>query len=77
MSCLIWNARGLGNQHAIHNLRLLIATRNPQLLLICETKLVASQCNKFRFKFQYTGLFSVDSEGRRGGLMILGESLLM
>lgn len=50
---------------------LLIAVRNPQLLFICETKLVASQCDKLRFKFQFNRMFSVDSEGRRGGLRIL------
>lgn len=71
MSCLVWNACGLGNHRAVRDLRQLIAERNPHLLFISETKLVATQCSRLKYQFQYSGCFSVDSDKRRGGLLLL------
>lgn len=71
MSCLIWNARGLGNQRAIRDLRRLLAERNPGLIFICESKITTSQCFWWSSKFKYDGVFVVDSKHRRGGLILM------
>lgn len=71
MSCISWNARGLGNKRAFHDLRLLVAERHPDLLFICETKMCASQCQRWKFLLKFDGHFIVDSNRGSGGLMLL------
>lgn len=71
MSYLAWNARGLENPCAIRDLGRLLAERNPLLLFISETKLVASQCRSWTGKFSFNGNFAVDCCGRSGGLLLL------
>ena len=76
MSCIIWNARGLGNPKAIHNLHRLIADEDPSLLFLCETKLVSGQCRNFKYTFGFEGCFVQDCTGRKGGLILLWKDLL-
>ncbi|KAL5579373.1 hypothetical protein UlMin_011815 [Ulmus minor] len=76
MSCIIWNARGLGNPKAIHNLHRLIADEDPSLLLLCETKLVSGQCRNFKYTFGFEGCFVQDCIGRKGGLILLWKDPL-
>ncbi|XP_075485270.1 uncharacterized protein LOC142524991 [Primulina tabacum] len=71
MSCLIWNARGLGNQRAIRKLHRLLDESNPSLVFISETKLVATQCNWWRRKFRLDGLLVMNCDRRCGGLVLL------
>lgn len=71
MSCISWNARGLGNPRAFRDLRRLVAERRPSLLFLCETKQSASQCQRWKCLLNFEGHFTVDPVGRRGGLMLL------
>lgn len=71
MNCFVWNARGLGNPGAFRELRRIVAKSNPTLLFICETKLHNYQFSTWRNYLHYKGLFSVDCEGRKGGLVLL------
>lgn len=62
---------GLGNQRAFRDLSRLVAERHPDLLFICETKLYASQCQRWKFLLKFDGHFTVDSNRGSGGLMLL------
>ncbi|KAL5542373.1 hypothetical protein UlMin_010083 [Ulmus minor] len=76
MSCIIWNARGLGNPKAIHNLHRLVADEDPSLLFLCETKLVSGQCRNLKYTLGFEGCFVQDCLGRQGGLMLLWKDPL-
>lgn len=65
MSCLCWNARGLGNQHAIRDLRCLLDERNPALVFN------VSQCWMWTNLFKFDGIFAVDCNKRKGGLILM------
>lgn len=71
MSCIAWNARGLGNQRAFRELKRLVAEKDPSLLFISETKLRDYQCKWWKTTLGFTGMFMVNCKGRSGGLMIL------
>lgn len=71
MSCLVWNARGLGSPRAFHELRRLLSGNSPMVVFICETHIKASRCFNWKFRLGYDGLFNVDPIGRKGGLMLL------
>ncbi|XP_075483594.1 uncharacterized protein LOC142523746 [Primulina tabacum] len=74
MSCITWNARGLGNQRAFHELKRLVAEKSPSLLFICETKLRDYQCGWWKEALGFVGLFVVKCEGRSGGLMLMWKA---
>ncbi|KAK6120367.1 hypothetical protein DH2020_045847 [Rehmannia glutinosa] len=77
MSCIIWNARGLGNQRAFRELRRLIAEKDPQLLFLSETRMKAYRCSRWKEWLGYDGLFIVDCIGKKGGLMLLWKQPLV
>lgn len=52
-------------------MRRIFVERNPNLFIICETKLVSSQCKWWKWKFHLDGIFVVDSNRRSGGLILL------
>ncbi|KAL5576068.1 hypothetical protein UlMin_017767 [Ulmus minor] len=76
MSCIIWNARGLGNPKAIHNLHRLIADEDPSLLFLCETKLVSGHCRNFKYTLGFERCFVQDCIGRKWGLLLLWKDPL-
>ena len=71
MNCIVWNVRGLGNHCAFWNLSRLLTDENPSLVFLCETKLIATQCGKLRTTLGFDGCYVRDSEGRKGGLILL------
>ncbi|XP_057770939.1 uncharacterized protein LOC130990727 [Salvia miltiorrhiza] len=71
MSCLAWNARGLGSSCAFHEFRRLLAGYSPSIVFVCETKLVTSKCRLWRTQLGYEGIFVVDAVGCKGGLALL------
>lgn len=70
MRCLVLNARGLGNQHEIHELQRLLAERCPSLVFICETKVCNYQSSLWKDKFKFKGQLGVDCVRRSGGLLL-------
>ncbi|XP_075524522.1 uncharacterized protein LOC142556916 [Primulina tabacum] len=75
MSCISWNARGLGNQRAFRELKRLLAERNPTLLFLCETKRRDSNFTWWKDVLGYSGMFVVNCVGRSGGLALLVPEL--
>ncbi|XP_075492592.1 uncharacterized protein LOC142530656 [Primulina tabacum] len=71
MSCIVWNARGLGNQRAFRELKRLVAEKNPSLLFLSETKLRDNQCQWWKNVLGFSGMFIVNCLGRSGGLMLM------
>ncbi|KAL8503341.1 hypothetical protein ACS0TY_022178 [Phlomoides rotata] len=71
MSCIVWNARGLGGRRALLNLQLLVLDNQPMFVFISETKV----CNRIGCQWarnlNYSGCFCVDPKGRSGGLLLM------
>ncbi|XP_075499320.1 uncharacterized protein LOC142537712 [Primulina tabacum] len=71
MSCITWNARGLGNQRAFRELKRLVVEKSQSLLFLCEMKMRDFKCSWWKEALGFTGLFVVNYEGRSGGLMLI------
>ncbi|XP_073272102.1 uncharacterized protein [Primulina huaijiensis] len=71
MNCVVWNARGLGNQRAFGELKRLVAEKKPNLLFLSETRRRNINRPQWQMQLGYTGCFSVDCVGRSGGLCLL------
>lgn len=69
MSCVVWNARGPGNQRAFRELRWLIAER-PSLLFICESRRRGFNSQHGSLDFSYKLCFAINNQGKSGGLML-------
>ncbi|KAL8461605.1 hypothetical protein ACS0TY_032911 [Phlomoides rotata] len=71
MSCLVWNARGLGSRRAFLNLHRLVTHYRPALIFISETHICNRVGRRLATQLNFDGCFCVDSKGRSGGLMLL------
>ncbi|KAK6141496.1 hypothetical protein DH2020_024763 [Rehmannia glutinosa] len=71
MSCIVWNARGLGNPRAFGELRHLVKERKPSLLFLSETRMVEHRSRHWRDLLGFVGHFVVNCQGKSGGLMLL------
>ncbi|KAL8484044.1 hypothetical protein ACS0TY_026657 [Phlomoides rotata] len=71
MSCLIWNARGLGSRRAFLNLHRLVTHYRPALIFISETRICNRVGRRLASQLNFDGCFCVDSKGCGGGLMLL------
>lgn len=74
MSILCWNCRGLGRPKAVPSLKDLIRVYKPDIFFLIET---LSHSNKIRdvcYLLGYDFYFTVDREGRSGGLAVIWKS---
>ncbi|XP_019190306.1 PREDICTED: uncharacterized protein LOC109184723 [Ipomoea nil] len=71
MSYLAWNCRGLGNLETVQVLVDLIHSKRPNVIFLMETFSNNFKMQTIKNKVGYTGLFTVDSLGRSGGLALL------
>ncbi|XP_057803071.1 uncharacterized protein LOC131018358 [Salvia miltiorrhiza] len=60
----------MGSSRAFHELRRLVTGFSPNLLFICETKVTANRCNRWRTSLNFDGQLVVDSKGASGGLLL-------
>ncbi|KAK6141536.1 hypothetical protein DH2020_024721 [Rehmannia glutinosa] len=72
MSCIVWNAWGLGNPRAFGELRRLVKEHKPSLLFLSETRLVSKRCCRWRDILEFDGMFVVDCIGKSGEVAIYG-----
>lgn len=70
MSCIIWNARGLGNRRAFSSLQRLVWDQKPALLFISESKIRSCIASRWKCVLNFSGFFGVDAVGRSGGLLL-------
>lgn len=73
MSCLVWNARGLGSPRAFHDFRQLLTGCSPNVVFLSETHIGRQRCKNWRIILGFDGLFVVDSVGRKGGLILMWQ----
>nr|CCA66036.1 hypothetical protein [Beta vulgaris subsp. vulgaris] len=75
---LSWNCRGMGSPSALSALRRLLASENPQIVFLSETKLKSYEMESVKKKLKWEHMVAVDCEGecrkRRGGLAMLWRS---
>lgn len=70
MSCIVWNARGLGNRRAFLSLRRLIEEHRPSLLFVSESKISSLLGSSWKSLFNFVGCVGVDACGNSGGLLL-------
>ncbi|KAL7197599.1 hypothetical protein ACSBR2_020188 [Camellia fascicularis] len=73
MKLLVWNCRGVGNKVFKRNLRELISTHKPTILVLMETKVQLSSMGLFFNKLGFTASTHVDPVGKCGGIWMLWD----
>lgn len=71
MIVLSWNCRGLGNLRAVPSLRDLVRANKRDVLFLSETLVQATKIEELRVRLGFDCGFSVDRQGRGGGLAVL------
>ena len=71
MSALSWNCRGLGNLRTVRALQEVIASEDPILVFLMETKLSKEEMTKKKYTLGFTEGLVVGSNGSKGGLALL------
>lgn len=71
MSTLSWNCRGFGTPWAVQFLREIILQKKPNIVFLCETLCKQDLVEKVRNDLGFEGAFSVDVQGRSGGIALL------
>ncbi|XP_030498113.2 uncharacterized protein LOC115713770 [Cannabis sativa] len=71
MNVLSWNCHGLGNPWAIQFIKDLIVQKKPNLVFLCETLSKKETIEKLRVAINFEGAFSVDAQGKSGGVALL------
>ena len=66
-----WNVRGMGNPRTFGALKRLIKKFSPYVVFLSKTKLHSSKISKIKDILGFKGGFSVDSNTRSGGLLLL------
>lgn len=69
MSLLSWN--GLGNHRVVRVLSEMLKTHRPDFLFLFETLFISNKIEELSLKFGFPNHFSVDRQGRAGGLAVL------
>lgn len=65
-----WNCRGLGNGPAVRGLLDFQKQEDPDVLFICETKMVERNIRRFKWLLGMHGMVARDCEGRSGGIVL-------
>lgn len=71
MNLVSWNCRGIGKPRAVRVLREMVNSFKPDLLFLSETLVVSNKIEALASKLGYADFFSVDRQGRGGGLAVL------
>ncbi|XP_074346816.1 uncharacterized protein LOC141685620 [Apium graveolens] len=73
MKTISWNYRGLGNSRAVRALGDLVKSRKPNMLFLMETLSNTDIRRKLSKKMGFEHCWSVDSQGRSGGLALMWD----
>ena len=77
MSALSWNCRGLGNLQTVRSLQEVIASKDPILVFLMETKLSKEEMTKKKYTLGFIEGLIVASNGSKGGLALLWKKEIM
>lgn len=58
----------------LRDLKKILQVHRPQIVFLCETKLLSGQMNNVRIKLKFDNCFSVSRNGLGGGLAMLWNS---
>lgn len=70
MLILSWNCRGIGQAATVPALCELVKARRPDIIFLCETLAKSARLELVRLKLNFPNCFSVDCNGRSGGLSV-------
>ena len=70
MTILSWNCRGLGNILAVQVLRELVRTHKVDFIFLFKILCHFNRVEEVRRKLGFDGSFSVEKEGRSGGVCV-------
>ncbi|KAL7205922.1 hypothetical protein ACSBR2_018772 [Camellia fascicularis] len=74
LEILIWNCQGAGNSTFRRNMRELIRTHNPGILILMETKVTYNSMGNFFNNLGFTASTIVDSVGRAEGIWFIWDT---
>ncbi|KAI7983920.1 hypothetical protein LOK49_LG15G02171 [Camellia lanceoleosa] len=74
MKILIWNCHGARNNTFKRNLRELLRTHKPEILVLMETKVTFSSLGNFFNNLCFSASIVVDPIGRMGGIWLLWDT---
>lgn len=74
MKIISWNCRGLGSPRTIPSLKYLVRVYKPNILFICETISITNKTEELKYILGYNCCFSVERQGRSGGLALYWKS---
>jgi exonuclease III len=69
-----WNCRGLGGPTTVPSLKYLVCVYKPDVLFLCETLSNSNKIEEFRYVLGFDYCFTVNREGRGGGLALFWNS---
>lgn len=68
---LIWNCRGLGTSHVVHELTKLVNHFRPHMFFLSETNKTSTEMERIRIRLDFDSCLVVHCVGRHGGLTLL------
>ncbi|MBA0598014.1 hypothetical protein Gorai_007794, partial [Gossypium raimondii] len=74
MKLLCWNCRGLGNPMTVRELKQLIIANNPDIVFLCETKMLSKNFTRIRNICRLDGCLAISSVGYSKGLVMLWKN---
>ena len=74
MKIISWNVRGLGNTRTFLALREILQEHRPQILFVCETRMMPGQMTDKSKVLGFDNCFNVSRNGMGGGLALLWSS---
>ncbi|KAI8023041.1 hypothetical protein LOK49_LG03G03748 [Camellia lanceoleosa] len=74
LTMMFWNCRGAGNNAFKHNMRELIKSHKPTILILMETKIPYSSMGNFFNNMEFTTVTIVDPIGTSGGIWLLWDT---
>ncbi|XP_074352204.1 uncharacterized protein LOC141691378 [Apium graveolens] len=77
MNPIGWNCRGVGASRIVRVLKEMVKSHKPVLLFLSETLAVSNKIEALASKLGFANFFSVDKQGRGGGLTVFWKHNLM
>jgi exonuclease III len=74
MKIISWNCRGLGSPRTIPSLKYLVRVYKPDILFLCETISTTNKTEELKYVLDFDCCFTVDRQGRSGGLALYWKS---
>lgn len=68
MIVLSWDCKGVGQPATVHALCELIKDQRPDIVFLCKTLAMSARLESVRLKIKFPNCFSVNCNGRSGGL---------